>query len=671
MPPYWKRYWYRPYRNRWFRRRRTGKTIRRRRRRKRHWVRKPIKLIQWQPPFVKKCKIEGKTCLILFNPKRYGYNSTMYEESICPDHWPSGGGFSVSKYTLCALYDMHQKCRNWWTGSNLDLPLCKYRGVRLKFYQTEYTDYCIRIQTQLPATSNKLTYPSCQPSMMMMCTDTIKIPCRKTQKRRKPYKTVFVPPPPQLENKWYFQADMYNTPLLTIHAAATSLQNYFQKPDNDNGCVTFNILNTQFIQNRNMGIETTEPWYAKKSGTLNFYLYYEISGSDPNQPGNILLKNLIPLANPRKFTPGHAWGDTNFNKPSYEQYWNSYPNYWGNPFHPEYRQQEHSDYIYYTYISPTTIQNFMKTKTNENKKWSELTPNTNNYALTPLQDPLFYKIQYNPNKDTGIDNQFYLLSNKVGDGWDPPTNDKIVLTGFPLWLGLFGYLDFQNKLKVLTNIDTNCILVIKTHSTYPLQNVPIVIINQYYIDGKSPYNQNVLPADETKWFPQVQYQTMEMNSIIATGPGIPYLPETVSENIIMLYKFYWKWGGSPPKTVTIDNPSHQITYPIPSSEHDTTSLQSPATAPESLLYSFDQRHGLITSTALDRITKDWRTQNLIASITDSERRNQLQQAFCALEATEEEEHQKKAEILQQLNNLQHQQQCLRKQIITIMAAQRT
>ncbi len=162
-----------------------------------------------------------------------------------------------------------------------------------------------------------------------------------------------------------------------------------------------------------------------------------------------------------------------------------------------------------------------------------------------------------------------------------------------------------------------------------------------------------------------------MNSIIATGPGIPYLPETVSENIIMLYKFYWKWGGSPPKTVTIDNPSHQITYPIPSSEHDTTSLQSPATAPESLLYSFDQRHGLITSTALDRITKDWRTQNLIASITDSERRNQLQQAFCALEATEEEEHQKKAEILQQLNNLQHQQQCLRKQIITIMAAQRT
>lgn len=597
----------------------------------------------------------------------------MYEESIVPEHWPGGGGFSVSKWTLCALYDIHQKCRNWWTGSNVDLPLCKYRGVKLKFYQTEWTDYCIRIQTQLPAASNKLTYPSCQPNMIMMCSDTIKIPCRKTQKRKKPYKSIFVPPPPQLENKWYFQADMYQTPLVTIHAAAISFQNYFQKPDTDSGCITFNVLNTQFFQNRNMGIETTEPWYAKKAGTLYYYIYYDTSAKNPNEPEKILLKDLIALANPRYYTAGFAASETHQNKPQHtdiQDYYKNYYKFWGNPFYPEYQQPEHTPHLFYSYISPKTIQTFMSDKANENKTWKDLSNTNNNYALTPIIDPFFYKIQYNPMKDTGTDNYFYLLSNKVGDGWDPPSNDKIVLTGFPMWLGLFGYLDFQTKLKVLTNIDTNCILVMKCHFTYPIQNLPIVIINEYYLQGKSPYEQKVLPADETKWYPQVQYQTMEMNKIIGCGPGIPYLPESISENVQMFYSFKWKWGGSPPRIINVDNPSHQITYPIPNSEHDTTSLQNPGTAPETLLYSFDHRHGLFTNAALDRITKDWRSQELITSITDSERRIQLQKAFRDLEASEEEEHEKKAQILQQLNNLQHEQQCIRKQIITLMAARK-
>lgn len=596
----------------------------------------------------------------------------MYEESIVPAHWPGGGGFAVCKWTLCALYDIHQKCRNWWTGSNVDLPLCKYKGVKLRFYQTEYTDYCIRIQTQLPAASNKLTYPSCQPSMMMMCKDTIKIPCRKTQKRKKPYKSIFVPPPPQLENKWYFQADMYQTPLVTIHAAATSFQNYFQKPDNDSGCITFNVLNTQLFQNRNMGIETQDAYYAKKAGTLFYYIYYDTSAHNPNDSQNIKLKYLIPLANPRKYTGGYSQDEAQRQlQVEYTDYYNNFYKYYGNPFFKDYQEPEHTPHLFYSYISPTTIQNFMKTELNKDKKWSDLSSTNNNYPLTPITDTFFYKVQYNPMKDTGQDNMFYLLSNKVGDGWDPPSNDKIVLSGFPMWLGLFGYTDFQTKLKVLTNIDTNCILVIKCHFTYPIQNLPMVIINQYYIDGKSPYEQLVLPADETKWFPQVQYQTMEMNTIIGSGPGIPYLPESISENIQMYYSFKWSWGGSPPRIVNIDNPSHQITYPIPNSEHDTTSLQNPRTAPETLLYSFDHRHGLFTNQALDRITKDWRTQELITSITDSDRRIELQKAFCQLEASEEEEHQKKTQVLNQLQQLQHEQQCIRRQIITLMAAQRT
>ncbi len=68
----------------------------------------------------------------------------MYEESIVPNHWPGGGSFSVTKYTLNALFSLHEKCRNWWTGSNIDLPLCRYKGCSLKFYQCKWTDYVVK-----------------------------------------------------------------------------------------------------------------------------------------------------------------------------------------------------------------------------------------------------------------------------------------------------------------------------------------------------------------------------------------------------------------------------------------------------------------------------------------------------------------------------------------------
>ena len=33
----------------------------------------------------------------------------MYKESFVPEGYPGGGGFSVMKFTLQNLYEMHQK----------------------------------------------------------------------------------------------------------------------------------------------------------------------------------------------------------------------------------------------------------------------------------------------------------------------------------------------------------------------------------------------------------------------------------------------------------------------------------------------------------------------------------------------------------------------------------
>nr|UGV42432.1 MAG: ORF1 [TTV-like mini virus] len=671
MPYYWPRYQRNYWRRRRFRRRRFRGTFRRRRQRKyrvRNLKLKRITVREWQPPCIRNCKIRGLTCLVLFNPKRLGYNSTLYEESIVPQHWPGGGSFCVTQFSLDALYDLHRKCRNWWTTSNEDLPLCRYLGCNIRLYQCEETDYIVQIKTQLPSNSNKLTYPSCQPFMMQMFNNKIIVPSRKHRTLKKPYISMHIPPPPQLKTQWYFQTDIFKTPLIQIHATATSLTNTFQKPDQDSYCVTFPVLNTSLIQNREMLMQQNIPWpYKKGGGTLAFYMYY-YEGTETDT-SKFKLIDLIPLANIQQNKPGEAYTHLPPTTPI-KQWITDYPQHWGNIFYHEHL--ENQEHYYYSVISPTSIWNKLKEnqdneQTVKSLTWSSFQPQHEN-VLTKLTEPIYYYLQYNPFKDTGQDSQLYLLSNQTGHGWDPPTDEDIILSGFPIWILFFGYLDFQIRLKKLTNIDTKCIMVLQSNFTQKPHPLPIVIINDSFLKGNSPYEQQCLPADYNKWYPQVQYQTMTMNNILQCGPGTPYIT-TKAENINMYYSFHWKWGGSPPKHVTVENPAHQAVYPVPRNQYETTSLQSPTRAPESILYSFDYRHGNITAKALERISKDWRTQTLISSITEPERAIQLETAFKTLETQEEEEHQTQTKILKQLHDLRLQQQSLRKHIISLMQKQ--
>nr|UGV38118.1 MAG: ORF1 [TTV-like mini virus] len=673
MPAYWKRYRRYPRRRRyWNWTRRPRKTFWRRYRtyRTSRTVsnnRRPITLKQWQPPFIKPCKIKGRTALILYNQLRLGFNSVMYEESVVPNHWPGGGSFSVTKYTLNALFSLHEKCRNWWTGSNIDLPLCRYKGCSLKFYQCKWTDYVVKIQTELPPNSNKLTYPSCQPAMMLMSSGKLIIPSEQTKKLRKGYKKVFVKPTPQLQNKWYFQVDLFNTPLMTIHASACNLKNYFLKPDRHSNNVTFTVLNTFLVQNRNMGIETTAHWPYKHFGTLSYYFYMYEGSEIPNDTSKIKLGNLIPLTDPRNNKPGFSYNTPNFDeKPkTFKEYTKNWLKFSGNPFNEH--NLQHQEFYMITTKSPEAINTAVQTKNlSETSVWENLDDAATKTAITQLDEPIFYKLQYNPHRDTGQDTQFYLLSNKGGDGWDPPSNDKLILEGYPMWLGLFGFLDFQIKQKILTNIDINQILVIKSNFTQRPHPTPIVPINTSFTLGHSPYEQTCLPPDKTKWYPQVQYQTMELYEILNTGPGTPFLPETYQENIQMFYKFHFLWGGSPPKHVQINDPSHQITYPITGSEHETTSLQSPGTAPESVMYSFDFRHGSLTEKAFQRISQDWGTQPYITSITDSDTRIQLQKTLQELQQKEEQEIKEEEKVYNQLKQLKQCQQSLRQRIMCLL-----
>nr|UGV33854.1 MAG: ORF1 [TTV-like mini virus] len=677
MPPYWKRY-YNWYRRPWFRRRRSRKNFRRRYTR-RYRVRKTFKkklnriiVRQWQPACIRKCSIKGTACLLYLNCNRLGHNSTLYEESITPEHWPGGGAFSVCQFSLDSLYSLHQKCRNWWTSSNVDLPLCRYNGCKVRFYQCEKTDYVVKVNINLPSPSNKLTYPSCHPKLLLMNTHRIVIPSKQNHKRRKPYITKFFRPPQQLQTKWYFQVDFYKTPLIQFYTAATNLNYQFIRPQANSTTITFYSINTQLIQNRNMSTQTTISWPFKKLGTLSQYMYIFVGANLPAQAEDILIADLIPLTNIKQNKAGISYNEYTHSptKEGFKTFLNEWFNHWGNIFN--HHHQEHKDNYYYSYVSPETIKNnIISNNKDHNVKWKEVSGQTSNmsFVLTKLTEDIYLPFQYNPNKDTGQDTKVYLLPNATGDGWEPPSSPELILDGFPLWLILWGYSDFQTKLKKVTNINTQQMIVLKTHFTQRPTDMTIVPISESFMKGNSPYEQQCLAPDFNMWYPMQQYQEECINSILSTGPAIPFLDDSISENICINYNFKFKWGGCPPKSINVENPINQPQYPVPSNEHETTSLQSPAQALETTMYSFDYRHGQFTRTALDRITKDWESQPFISSITDTDKKQQLQQVLHELQTTEEEELQKETEIRNQLQQLKEQQQYLRRRIIQLMNTQ--
>ncbi len=120
----------------------------------------------------------------------------------------AGGGFSVTKYTLDGLYEQHQLDRNWWTKPNTNMPLVRYLGCKITFYQSWEVDYVCNINLTWPMVATNLLYLSCHPNFMMMNHKAIFVPSKITKRLRRGKKTVRLRPPHQMINKWYFAKEL-------------------------------------------------------------------------------------------------------------------------------------------------------------------------------------------------------------------------------------------------------------------------------------------------------------------------------------------------------------------------------------------------------------------------------------------------------------------------------
>lgn len=266
-------------------------------------------------------------------------------------------------------------------------------------------DYVVKIDKCWPMVDTPLKHANCHPQRMLMGKKSLIIPSTKTKKLRHGKRKIFVPPPAQILNQWYFQKDLCNTKLLIIAATACNLKNYYIGPNWESNNITFYSLNTFQFKNHNFQHPSETSGYKPKP---NIYLY-SLSNGSTSFPSS--KTQLIYLGDSEEYKAGKAGsvGTATITRQD-----------WGSPFYTHYMQGDIP--VYYSTKPPTDTQAF--------KDESSLRQN-----LTEIHEPLFTQCRYNPNRDTGEGNIIYFLNNYSGvrdNAWDKPQNNNVKITRLPL-----------------------------------------------------------------------------------------------------------------------------------------------------------------------------------------------------------------------------------------------
>nr|UGV34403.1 MAG: ORF1 [TTV-like mini virus] len=683
MPLRWRPWRYR--RRNTYRRYRRGPTFRRRTRptfwrtfRRRRRVRRPrnyffkklfyklrkrklkkLKIFQWQPSSIRRCKIKGFKCLFMCGRDRDSNNYAQYEETYVNPHQPGGGGWSLQIFTLDALWEQHLKCRNWWTKGNKGLPLVRYTGCKFRFFRDYHTDYAVHWSLCYPMLDTPLEHANTAPYTTLITRKRLIVPSKQTQPHGKNYITKRFRPPSQLKNKWYFQADLYKTGLLLLSTVAIDLNNFYVSPQALSNNISIWTLNPKtFTHNGiiNIGTDGYHP-----TASLSIYAYF---GHDLDPK----LGELHYMGKPGKYdTTTHSGEGKPIKSITPDSYnvhdYFSNPNYWGNLFIPDVLMLNIPVY-------KTNQQWGSFVETNIDKKISELST-----YITRVTEPLVQEVRYNPDRDTGATNKAYLVSiERESTGFNEPSDSRLIIQGFPLYIMLFGWLDWQKKIAIAHNIDSSYIVVIETEVTEP-KIKKLIPIDYNFLDGKGPYG---LPETEFNnythitWWPKVANQLVSINTICNSGPATPKFTGVKQLQAHCHYSFYFKWGGCPAPMVDLLNPALQPKYAVPDNILQRLQIQNPAFQPELELHDFDERRQELTKSCIERIQKFTPTEQTLFSITGptnpnlETERQKIQKALQTQTEEESEASPPEQNLQQQLHRIHKQQHLLKRAIFQLM-----
>ena len=646
MPPfYFRRRWtrWRPRYRRQFFRRRLRKAIRPRFRRRR-WVRRrfykrrfkrklrKIKLTQWQPNTIRKCTIKGHLCLLACGRGRINHNYILTCESIVPTKEPGGGAWSILQFSLRVLWDEYTHYRNWWTTSNQGLPLCRYNGCKFKFYRAKDTDYIVTPQITGPFEVTRDIYLNTQPYRHLMNKKSFIVRRQKQNSTSKPYIKKRFHPPALLQNKWYFQQDLLNTPLIMFTISACDFDQFYCPSDQISTNITLITLNTDVFRNQEWDTVGNQPYKTNYIGTQETYLYSTGNGIT----SNVKYTNVFPVVQTEIYTPKNNILPKTF-MTNYDDF-NTKTN-WTNPF--SYAQGQKDVHIFY---GPK--------------------PTTSNFTATTLTTitSLFDTCRYNPFKDKGTGNIVYIKpTNTIGKLADEPTDENLKIKDFPLWLVTWAWQDWILKSKPAYHLMQEWQLIIK--SPYIEPKKPCYLFLDAYFYNPPEHIEDILTeTDKAKWHPKLDYQQEALEAIAKSGPLTPKVNIVKQIQTQCLYEFFFKWGGCPAPMETITNPADQERYPNPNNLIQGLEIQSPETDKQYFIYQFDERDTMLTKTAAKRLKQNIKTAQLLTDFGPKNVPEQAQEKISQEETPSTKEETQTEKLQQLINNLQQQRRDLRHRI---------
>lgn len=577
----------------------------------------------------------------------------MYTNSIAQHYVPGGGGFTIYRFTLKALYELFTKIQNKWTQSNEDWPFIRYTGCEFKFYKSEKADYIINYHRCPPMLATIDTFHSTQPHMMTLNKKHKIIRCKQNNPYKRPYKRVKIKPPALLQNNWYFQKDFAPEPLLLLMTSSMSLDRYFLNSKSISTTMGFISLNDNIFDFYNYKLPPTTG-YIPKAKKYMWSLY-----EPQTSIHQTTIKELIYLGKSKEMDKGKPLKTFLTNSTDPDTVWTNYfssTQNWGNIFDPYYLTQEHV--VLFSEKSP----NELKT---EYKKNALLWKTLSNPIGTHIQETshtLLVNCRYNPYADTGGNTVFIVpITQQEQTPLHIPQDDKYKTEPYPLWLGTWGFLDYERK-RLGQTIDTDYQIVIKSPHITPSQFFYIPI-DETFTTGRSAYRPpDTQPTvyDQLHWHPKITMQMDTINSIAACGPGTIKLPSQTSAEAHCTYTFHFKLGSCAPPMQNIDNPEKQETFA--NNIFQTNSLQNPEYPLQYYLYNFDERRKMLTKRAAKRIKKIIDSEKSLSSTTGQSQLEIPLQQEAETEISSEEEAEKETLLLllrqQRLKQAKYKQRLL-------------
>ncbi len=432
-----------------------------------------------------------------------------------------------------------------------------------------------------PKKAGKYWYPSFHPIQLILEKNRVIVPSMQTKPlKRKNYKKIWIHPPKLFKSEWYFQQHIANYPLVYFVATACSLQHMFLSSKAANSNVTVATLNTNFWKKPAFQYTAGDEGYFPKEGV---YIYGLRNGTIGDLKDE-LKKNVIYLGDTHYNFPGNPIGIKQFSNYTKDQ--------WGNPFYFEYLNLIRTVFLS---SSPKTFLSNVQA----NDKIGE--------SAIKKQEPMLYYARYNPYKDKGDGNMAYWLSvsDVTKNNWEPPSDEDLIISGYPFWLMLWGWEDYTKKLGKISQIDDNYVLVLR--SKYLSEGLPAYVpLSESFINGRATWDRDaeyISTYDQRNWFPKWKFQKEAINNILMSGPGVCKGENTQSIQAFLQYQFYFKWGGDPATMEKIADPNSQPTTTIPSEFNLQNEIINPQTSLENYIYKWDVRRDILTQAAQQRISE--------------------------------------------------------------------